>query len=173
MCEIVPNQNVCPERNKCFVPFPYKKYLQVKGFCACFAESWPATIGQIFEILSSHWSEVACIFTHKDRGLQLNVLHISNMKRFFLTMLVRSMVGSQLTQEEFKKSPLVSSVTRSSRECPGTEETEEVRMVEGEKVRAVFIHDYPMLFHFSKFHGFSKIFCPIKWISVLQIALWY
>merc|ERR1711936_760243 len=75
-----------------------------------------------------------------------SVLQIFDMRRInenpvFLIMLV----GSQLTQEAFRKSPLVSSVTRSSRECPLTEETEEVRMVEGEKVRAVFVHDYPIL----------------------------
>ena len=52
--------------------------------------------------------------------------------------------GTQMTQEEFRLSPLVSSVTRASKDCPDTEETEEVRMVKGEKVRAVFIHDNTM-----------------------------
>jgi hypothetical protein len=64
---------------------------------------------------------------------------------FLLIVIIMVRSTSQLTQEEFKTHPLVSSVTRHNAECPEAEETEEVRMVEGEKIRAVFIHDYPIL----------------------------
>ena len=53
-------------------------------------------------------------------------------------------MGQQITKEEFKKYPLVSSVTRPNTECPGAEETEEVRIVDGEEISAVFIHDFTM-----------------------------
>ena len=52
----------------------------------------------------------------------------------------------QLNEEDFKKLPLVSSVTRPNKDCPSTDETEEVRMIDGEEIRAVFIHDFPMCF---------------------------
>ena len=64
---------------------------------------------------------------------------------FTLTLLMLVELGRlQMTQEEFRQSPLVSSETRASKECPGTEETEEVRLVEGQEVRAVYIHDDTM-----------------------------
>ena len=55
-------------------------------------------------------------------------------------------MGLQITEEEFNKHPLVSSVIRPNAECPNTDETVEVRMVDGEEIRAVYIHDFPMCF---------------------------
>ena len=62
-------------------------------------------------------------------------------------------MSDQLTEEEFKKLPLVSSVTTPNKDCPGSDETEEVRLLDDEEIQAVFIHDYPMCFQIF-------LFCP-------------